>query len=240
MIPLEEITTGMRAKFYFGSYVFSTVLWLVHASAQQYPAPFPRPNADKLLENDRLIAWKVIWPKNQPTPMHEHLFDQLSVTLAGGQVKVTRLSGNATVNTSSVGSVAFTPKGTVHVEEGVSDSPQQKVMLELKPSAPPIGDAAGDSEMLLRQGAVKLLENDRLIAWDVHWKTGQEIQFPAGRLDSVAVFVAPGTIHSATRQRDIKDISRNSGDIAFTPRGAGPQSQAAVQGTPRAVIVWLK
>ena len=219
--------------------VVVSLLCLVQASAQQYPAPFPRPNAEKLLENDRLIAWKVIWPKDQPTPLHEHPFDQLSVTLAGGQVKVTRLSGNAVVNNSVVGSVAFTPKGTIHVEEGISDSPQQKIMLELKPSAAPISDVAADSEMLARQGAVKLLENDRLIAWGITWEAGREIQFPAGRLDSVAVFVAPGIVRATTRQ-GAKDTSVKPGDLAFTPRGAEPQKQSAVQGTPRAVIVWLK
>src|ERR1019366_9648566 len=54
------------------------------ALAQSYPAPYPRENASRVFENGRVTVWEVTWPKGQPTVMHEHPFDQLSVTLAGG------------------------------------------------------------------------------------------------------------------------------------------------------------
>jgi len=220
-------------------FLLTIALWLGLAVAQQYPPPFPRPNAEKLLENDRVIAWKVIWPKNQPTPMHEHPYDQLSVTLAGGQVKVTRLSGTATVNNSVLGSVAFTPKGTVHIEEGLSDVPQRKIMLELKPSSSPATGAESDSAGFIREGAIKLLENDRVIAWDFTWKAGHKVQLPVSNLDSVLVFVEPGIIR-ASSQGGTKDIPRSAGEIVFTPRNGKSATEEAVQASPRAVIVELK
>jgi len=233
---------GLRAGVYYSSSIFllTLALCLAHAFAQQYPPPFPRPNADKLLENDRVIAWKVIWPKNQPTPMHEHPFDQLSVTLVGGEVKVTRLSGTPTINNSVKGSVAFTPKGTIHVEEGLSDLPQQKIMLELKPSVSSEVDMGSDSAIFVREGAVKLLENGRVIAWDFTWKAGHRVQLPVGHLDSVFVFIEPGTIRATTNQGGTKDIPRRAGEIVFISRNGKSEMEEAVQASPRAVIVELK
>lgn len=102
-----------------------------YSAAQNYPPPFPRAGAKMVLENDRLKVWDVTWPKHRPTPTHEHQFDQLSVTLVGGTVRVTRLGQPATVNKSEIGSVTFTAKGTVHVEEGLSAVPSVRLWSNL-------------------------------------------------------------------------------------------------------------
>ena len=197
--------------------------------AQTYPRPYPREKAREVLANDRVIIWDVTWPKGQPTAMHEHPFDQLSVTLRGGSVRVSKLGGPVTVNQSTIGFVAFTPKGTIHMEEGVSDIPQHKIMLELKPSAaPPINARAWE-------GAVKLLENDRVIVWDFTWQPRQTVPRHADSLDSVTVFLDGGTIRSAA-----KDTKRNAGDVVYSPRSADTHTEEATEGSPRAVIVELK
>src|SRR5690348_8125628 len=143
------------------------------SQAQPYPPPFPREGAKKLVENDRVVLWDVVWPKGQPTPVHEHPFDQISVTLTGGAVRVTRRDGRSTVNHSEIGSLTLTAKGTVHIEEGLSDIPQQKIMVELKPAAAPaVPSKTGAPGAFPREGAIKLMENDRVIAWDYTWKPG--------------------------------------------------------------------
>lgn len=166
--------------------------------------------------------------------MHEHPFDQLSVTLVGGTVRVTRLGKDPVVHQSQLGSVAFTPKGTIHMEEGLSDIPQRKIMLELKPS-PPM-----DGVPYAREGAVKLLENDRLIAWDFTWKPGQTVPRHQDQLDSVTVFVEAGIIRYVTDQGGSRAIARSAGDVVYTPHRQGPHTEQAVRGSPRAVIVELK
>jgi quercetin dioxygenase-like cupin family protein len=198
--------------------------------AQTYPPPYPRENANKVLANDRVIVWDVTWPKGQPTAMHEHGLDQLSVTLRGGTVRVSKLGGPVTVNESTVGSVAFTPHGTSHMEEGLSDVPQHKIMLELKPSTAPFSGNA-----VPREGAVKVLENDRVVVWDFTWKPGQKVPRPADGFDSVTVFLEGGTIRSGT-----EDAKRNAGDVFYSTRRADAHTEEAVEGTPRAVIVELK
>jgi hypothetical protein len=197
--------------------------------AQTHPPPYPRENAKKVLANDRVVAWDVTWPKGQPTAMHEHALDQLSVTLRGGTVRVSKLGGPVSVNQSTVGSLGFTPHGTVHMEEGLSDVPQHKIMLELKPSAAPQASAVP------REGAVKLLENDRVIVWDFTWKPGQKMPRRADTFDSVMVFLEGGVLRSGT-----EEIQRSAGQVIYSPRREEPHSEEAVQGAPRAVIVELK
>src|SRR5690348_14791051 len=107
-------------------------LFAAFAQAQTYPPAFPRAGARKLFDNQRVAVWDVVWPKGQPSPRHQHRFDQISVTLVGGTVRITRLDGSSTVNHSQIGSVTPTAKGTIHIEEGLSDVPQRKIMLELK------------------------------------------------------------------------------------------------------------
>ncbi|MGD1093254.1 MAG: hypothetical protein ABSB35_14840 [Bryobacteraceae bacterium] len=202
--------------------------------AQSYPPPFPREAARMLFENDRVAVWDVTWPKDQPTAMHLHPVDQLSVTLVGGTVRVTRLGGTPAVNESKPGTVVLTPHGTVHMEEGLSDVPQRKIMLQLKSSLSSSGAGASP-----REGAVKLMENARVIAWDFTWRPGQKTHH-TDTLDSVIVFLDGGTIRSISDQGVSNDITRSAGEVAYFPRSAGAYTEEAVRGSPHAVIVELK
>ncbi len=199
------------------------------ALAQNYPPPYPRENARRVLANDRVIVWDVTWPKGQPTAMHQHQLDQLSVTLRGGTVRVSKLGGPVTVNQSTIGSVAFTPAGTIHMEEGVSEIPQHKIMLELKPSAAPALKAVP------LDSALTLLENDRVMVWDLTWKPGQPVTRPADSPDCVMIFLESGAIRSGT-----ETAKRSAGDVVYSPRNTAALSEEAVEGSPRAVIVMLK
>ena len=115
------------------------------------------------------------------------------------------------------------------MEEGVSDIPQHKIMLELKPSAaPPANVTPWD-------GAVKLLENDRVIVWDFTWKQGQRVPRHAQSYDSVTVFIEGGTLRSGT-----EDAKWSAGQVIYSSRRADLQTEEAVEGSPRAVIVEIK
>jgi quercetin dioxygenase-like cupin family protein len=208
--------------------------------AQTYPPPFPREAARLLFENDRVAVWDVTWPKGQPTAMHEHPVDQLSVTLVGGTKRVTRLGGAPTTGKSERGQIVFTPKETVHMEEGVSDVPERKIMIQLKtadtkPTAP--GSVAG---AFPRPGAVKLLENARVIVWDYTWKPGEKAPMHAHYRDSVLVFLDGGVIHGAGDKGSSKESARERDEVAFAPRTQDAQTEWAVRGSPRAITVELK
>lgn len=219
------------------------LLFVVASQAQNYPPPFPRDGARKLIENDRLVVWDVVWQKGRPSPMHEHRFDQISVTLVGGTVRITRLDGSSTVNQSELGSVTLTARGTVHSEEGVSDIAQHKIMVELKSSAtqalPSTNDAPGAPPI---EGAVKQTENDRVVAWDYAWKPGQQIARNAEAHDCVWIFLEGGTIRSTTTAASGKftAATRQAGQAVYAPATREAYTEEAVEGTPRAIILEIK
>jgi len=210
-------------------------------AAQTYPPPFPRSGAQKLFENARVELWDVVWPKGQPSPMHQHPFDQISVTLTGGAVRVTRLDGTSTVNHSEIGSITPTAKGTIHIEEGLSDIPQHKIMVELKPSAASaLPTKAGIPGAFPREGSIKVFEDDRVIAWDYTWRPGRPAPRHADYRDSVAVFLEGGTLRAVAGSREIWKATRQRGQAVYSPRSADAYSEELVSGTPHAVIVELK
>jgi hypothetical protein len=173
--------------------------------------------------------------------MHEHIYDQLSITLTAGSIRVTRPDGKASMGKSEFGSVGLVRKGTVHAEEGMSDVPQHKVMIQLKP----FGASAAVSKDGLpgafpREGAAKLLEYERAAVWDFTWKPGQKTPRHADYLDSVMVFLEGGTIRSVADSGEATEAVREAGEAVYLPRRAAPHTEEAVSGSPRAVIVELK
>jgi hypothetical protein len=101
-------------------------------TSPRYPPQFPRPGATKLFENDRIVVWDQVWAKGEPTPVHEHFQDTVSVTLVPGTRKVIQLDGREQAIGDVFGAAVFTRKGAVHQEEGTSDPPTRKIVIVLK------------------------------------------------------------------------------------------------------------
>jgi quercetin dioxygenase-like cupin family protein len=217
----------------------TVLLFAAAAQAQNYPPPFPREGAKKVFENERVAVWDVVWPKGQPSPVHEHRYDQVSVTLVGGAVRVTRLDGSSTVNHSELGSVTLTTKGTVHREEGLSDTPQHKIMIEMKTAGTAVPGREGIPDAFPRDGAVKVMENERVIAWDYTWKPGQAVPIHAYYHDTVTVFVEGGTFAGPAGERN-SAAGRAAGQAIYTAASGEARREEAVRGMPRAVILELK
>lgn len=210
------------------------------ALGQTYPPPFPREGAKKLFENERVAVWDVVWPKGQPSPIHEHRFDQISVTLVGGSVRVTRLGGGSTVNQSQIGSLTLTPKGTIHQEEGLSDTPQHKILIEMKTAGAAVPSKDGIPDAFPREGAVKVMENDRLTAWDYTWTPGRIVGPHAYYHDTVLVFLQGGTLATPKAGGKYLATVRTAGQAVYMPASAETYSEEATVGRPRAVILQLK
>ena len=71
--------------------------------ATSSPPAFPRPNATKLVETDRLVVWDIVWPKDQPSPLHRHVFDQVGTYYQSGGRAITSLNGARSEATTPVG-----------------------------------------------------------------------------------------------------------------------------------------
>ena len=126
------------------------------------------------------MVWDIVWPKGQPTPMHQHVHDQVGTYYATGGRAITTPDGVTRETTTPVGALSTTRKGTTHIEEGTTDPPLRAVFVELKQEAgsgvaeaPPQGAAA-----FPREGAKQLLDDDRVTVWDYTWAPG--VQPPKG------------------------------------------------------------
>lgn len=104
-----------------------------HAANERYPPPFPRKGAVKVLENCRVIVWKVTWLEGQWSAMHRHYRDAVVVTLRGGSVDATTPDGKTNTFTDAAGHVTWSSKGVIHKEVGLTDPPRQAIVIELKP-----------------------------------------------------------------------------------------------------------
>ena len=229
-----EKGSGLAPRFLVAAAAFC--LFAMAVRPETYPTPYPRLNATAVLQNARVNAWEVYWPKGQPTPMHEHTIDQLSITLRGGSVRVTTPQGKVTDGHSDLGMVVFTKHGTIHQEEGTSDIPQHKIMLEIKPSEPSLHSVAGFPP----EGAAKSLDNDRLTAWDYSWKPGVKVAMHLEDFDSVTVFIVGGAIRSTDSHGVSKTDERKVGDVVYAASGSEVLTEEATAGSPRAIIVQLK
>jgi hypothetical protein len=177
-------------------------LLVVAGQPQTLPPPFPRPNAVKMLDNDRVQIWSVVWPKGQPTPLHRHIYDITGTYIAPGDRVITDVDGSKRPVTNAAGGIVWQFKGLTHIEEGTSDQPLRAVMIDLK------GDVASGKTVKpagapeFAGGPKPLLDNARVTVWDapmsptrhthirdtvVVWTDGGE-----GR----AIFLPAGTVHT--------------------------------------------
>ena len=109
---------------------------LLAAQDRDLPPPFPRTNATRLLENDRINVWDIVWPQGQPTALHRHIYDQVGTYYVRGGRIIRTPDGQARTNITEVGSLSTTRKGTTHIEEGNTDPPLRAVFIELKKDGP--------------------------------------------------------------------------------------------------------
>lgn len=114
---------------------FSAWRAIAGQATTKWPAQFPREGATKIFENDRVIVWEQVWPKN--IHMHKHLRDILVFTVEGGDVKVVTPDGKETtgnLNGGKVGWLGYYAAGLgPHAEVAVNPAkPPKAIFVELK------------------------------------------------------------------------------------------------------------
>jgi hypothetical protein len=87
------------------------------ANTSGFPNAFPRQNAKKRLENDRVIVWDYTWATGVPTPMHFHDKDVVVIYLKSGAMRSTTPDGQSVVNELSPGLIRFNDRNRVHTEQ---------------------------------------------------------------------------------------------------------------------------
>ena len=218
------------------------LLCVVATSAQvALPPPFPRINATKLLDTDRITVWDIVWPKGQPTAMHRHVYDQVGTYYVTGGRLITTPDGAARAAITEVGSLSTTRKGTTHIEEGNTDPPLRAVFIELKretASGLPDADVGGPAPFP-RDGATQILDDDRVTAWDYRWASGsQGLRYRPAR-ETVIVWLGAGTVRMTPHSSAATESDVKAGTMHHLTAGSD-ETVEIVSGSPRAILFQLK
>jgi hypothetical protein len=208
---------------------------------QQLPPPFPRANATKLLENDRINVWDVTWPRGQPTVMHRHVYDQVGTYYQRGGRVITTPDGEKRSNITEVGSLSTTHKGTTHIEEGITDPPLRAVFVELKQEkASGLPPAEVGAAAFPRAGATQVLDDDRVTTWDyASWAPGPgALKFRAAR-ETIIVWLGEGSLQVTRRAGSTTTVQVTSGTMRHLDRGSA-ETLEMTSGSPRALFFEFK
>ena len=222
---MKHLVTGFAALLFAG---------------QIYPPAFPRTNATKLLETERIVVWDIVWPNGQPTPMHRHLHDQVGTYYAPGGRAITTPDGMTRQAATAVGALSTTRKGTTHIEEGITDPPLRAVFIEMKDERPSgLPDAMTPfAPAFPRDGAKQLLDDERVTVWDYTWVPGVPARRSQFSRDTVVVYLAPGRMRlAASTTASAENVA--PGQMRYYKRGDADTSEA-IEGSPRAMIFAFK
>jgi hypothetical protein len=209
-------------------------------AVQSHPPPFPRDGVTQLLDNDRVVVWRVEWAPNRPTPMHEHALDLVGVTVEGTQVRVALPDGTTTTGAvTKPGDVGFLGRGVIHVEEAVLPG-GLSVVVELKNQPPPVRPLrTGAPDAFPRDGAALVLDNARVAVWDYRWLPDRPVGLHLHHRDTVLVPIEAGDVEVRFQPGETR-LTRMARGQAMYYSQAEPHSERAVAGTPRAILVELK
>ena len=218
--------------------VLAAALALV--ALQTYPPPFPREGVTKVLENARVVAWRVDWIKGRPTAMHEHKLDLVGIVLESGQTRISLPNGTVTIGPPSVrGAATFQARGVTHVEEAMLDT-GRNIAVELKDEpAPPRTPNTSAPEGFPREGARVIVENARVAVWDYTYLPGRTVPLHIHNRDAVVVPIDAGEIRVQFRNGETRTTKLVPGEVLFFS-GADAHSEEASVGSPRVIAIELK
>jgi hypothetical protein len=136
--------------------------------------------------------------------------------------------------------VAVSLQGKVTFAKAGSGAVKQKVVIGLKPlKVEPLANPTKYPLAMDRPGAMKLLENDRVIVWDYRWTPGKPTPMHFHNKDVVVTYLEDGDLKSTTDKGEVTTNQYKAGMIKFNLRNR-THTEELVKGTQRAIIVELK
>lgn len=173
--------------------------------------PFSRPGGEPVIDNDRVT----VWDTTAALPPAEH--DFIAVPLG------------------TPGSAVFGHRGEVPGQSG-----RRTIVIELKDHAPTATrNTSGYPNAFPRPGAVKLLEDARVLVWRYRWQPGEPTPMHYHDKDALVVYEEDAGLQSTTLDGSSTVNHFHAGDARYNPRGR-THSELLIGGGESAVITELK
>jgi hypothetical protein len=180
-------------------------LYLQATPQPDLPPAYPRTGATKVLDNAAVQVWNIAWLKDQPSPLHRHVYDLAGVYYEPGDRMIISPEGAKRPVSTKAWDVTSQRVGVTHIEEGTSERPLRAIFVEMKrQDSYGTAPAARDAPAFSGAGATQRLDNDRVTVWEYvgpiasapHTHTRDTVvvafQSPAPR----ATWLAKGTAHA--------------------------------------------
>ena len=197
------------------------------------PHAFPMSAAKQVIDNERVTVWDVTWEKGEPTPRYQLKYDAVVIDLVAMTVRPSNFRTTAVMT-------SFLPKGTSGSDEGASNTPRHAFFVDLKDvKVPLLPNKSGFPDAFPREGAKKLLDNNRVTVWDFSWTPGKPTAMHFHGKDVVAVYLGNGDLSSTTPDGKTVVNSSSFGQAKFNPRDR-THYETLVKGSQRVIAVELK
>jgi hypothetical protein len=203
------------------------------------PSPAAPSPAAKVIDNDQVTVWDITLKPGQQGPVTPKDQDAVILYLEGGTLESEGVTGKSTA-TRRFGDAVFVPKGSNIREKLTEGGPAHEVVVWLKDKKPrTIANPTKYPTAWPRPGAVKSLENDRVIAWHYSWIEGRPAPMHFHIHQQVFGERYDGAIKTVTEDGKTSQRPVEAGHIGFTEPGA-LHSEAWGAGKVSAVILELK
>jgi hypothetical protein len=207
--------------------------------ATDYPPGWPRPGATLLVENDRGAAYNVVYPKDQPTPMHHHRYFFAGLDLNTATIKVTQPDGKFDLHPVVKNHMWYLPKLT-HQEMSTTDPGRNTVVIDIKEKTVP--EAANSTSLPTNKYATyqnKIVDNDRVVIWDCAWSPGTDGISSFDSRDMFIAFAEGGDLSIAAPGQPATVKHYDTGQAIFLPGGQA-RTMGSAGGTIHVMLVEVK
>lgn len=194
----------------------------------------------QIVDNARVTVWDVLWPSDPHDPVQRATADTVSIALTDGPIRVLDLPAIEKTVTRKIGDVRFGLKGDGHREEMAGAQMPHDIVIELKDAkVPPLANKSGYPNAFPRPGSKKILDNDRVVAWDYTWTPGVPTPMHFHDKDVVVTYLETGELASTSADGQVVNNPHYFGFTKFNARDRA-HTETLVKGKGRAIIVELK
>jgi hypothetical protein len=192
------------------------------------------------INNDRVKVWSTMIGPEHPFPTKSFEKDTILLFLTRGKVRTQPTGNRATVAVFKPGDALYISKGTEETNELVSATPVQLIAVELQDSpSPHYVNSAGLPLAFPRLGAIKALENDRVVIWNYTFRFGARTRLHFHDKDAVVVYRYDGSIASITPDGKTV-VNDDKANTARFNKGGRTHYEKLVKGRESIIIVELK